>query len=118
MTSCMMWEVPPEGMVETTMRNGGHLTVRGQSLDLRPAYRETLQSLAGRVATELQRAWGDHLDYLAALLVAGGGGAEIAPHLGLPGVRVVGDAMYANAAGFLQMLGSASACAQSGFAAR
>ncbi len=110
--------VPPEGMVETTMRNGGHLTARGRSLDLRPAYGETLQSLAGRVATELQRAWGDHLDYLAALLVAGGGGAEIAPHLGLPGVRVVGDAMYANAAGFLQMLGSASARAQSGFAAR
>ncbi len=109
---------PPEGMVETTLSNGGHLTVRGRDLDLHPAYEAALRDLAGRVEAEMQRAWGDRIDYLAALLVAGGGGAAAAPHLRLPGLRVMADPAFANAAGFLEMLGRASAQAPRGVAAR
>ncbi len=109
---------PPEGMVETTLGNGGRLTVRGRELDLRPAYDAALRDLASRIEAEMQRAWGDRIDYLAAVLVAGGGGAALAPHLKLPGLRVLADPVFANAAGFLAMLSSASAHAQSGAAAR
>lgn len=100
---------PPEGMVETTLGNGGRITVRGRDLDLRPAYEDALRDLAGRVEAELQRAWGDRIDYLVALLVAGGGGAAAAPHLRLSGLRVMADPAFANAAGFLAMLGRAPA---------
>ena len=109
---------PPEGMVEATLGNGGHLTVRGRDLDLRPAYESALRDLAGRVEAELQRVWGDRIDYLAALLVAGGGGAAVAPHLRLPGLRVMADPAFANAAGFLVMVARAPGQAQSGVAAR
>ena len=105
---------PPEGMVEATLGNGGHLTVRGRDIDLRPAYDAALRELAGRVEAELQRVWGDRIDYLAALLLAGGGGAAVATHLNLPGLRVLADPAFANAAGFLAMLARTQGQAQRG----
>ena len=95
---------PPEGMIEAALRNGGHITVRGESIDIRPVYDEALRSLATRIQTDIQRALGQQIDYLAASLLAGGGGAEIAPYLHLPAMQVVPDPVFANAAGFLQML--------------
>lgn len=109
---------PPEGMVESTLSDGAHLTVRGHDLDLRPAYDTALRDLAGRIEAEIQRAWGDRIDYLACLLLAGGGGAAVAPHLRLPGVQVMAEPAFANAAGFLAMLTRASTPAQRGLAGR
>ncbi len=94
----------PEGMIEAALRNGGHLTVRGREIDVRSAYDEALRTLADRITSEIQRSWGQRIDFLSATLLAGGGGQEVAPYLHLPAITVVEDPIYANAAGFLQML--------------
>lgn len=108
----------PEGVIEGALRSTGYITVRGRDIDLRGAYAEALRDLAERIEAEIQRTWGQRTDYLSAVLLAGGGGAEVAPHLHLSTVQVVDDPAFANAAGFLQMLSSAQSRAQSGVAAR
>ena len=94
----------PEGLIENAVRNGGHITVRGHAVEVLPAYSQALEALATRIATEIQRTWGRSIDYLAATLLAGGGGAEVAPHLHLPAITVTPDPIFANASGFLAML--------------
>jgi len=108
----------PEGLIEGALRNTGHITVRGEVVDLRPAYTEALQDLAGRIEAEIQRAWGQRIDYLAATLLAGGGGTAVTQHLRLQGAQIVTDPVFANAAGFLAMLGQARKQTQSGVAGR
>ena len=105
---------PPEGMVETTLENGGRLTVRGRTVDLRPTYDNAVRSLSGRIEAEIRRAWGERIDYLSALLIAGGGGAAITARMVLPAARLVPDPTFANAAGFLAMLSGAQSRLQSG----
>lgn len=97
--------LPPEGVVEAALRGGGLLPVRGRDLDLRPIYQEALADLAARVEAEIRRVWTAQLDYLAAVLLAGGGGAALAPYLRLPCVQVVPEAIHANALGFALLAG-------------
>ena len=99
-----MTSLPPESLVETALANGGMITVRGKQFDIRPPYQAALQSTASKIESELRRVLGDAVDYLATVLVAGGGGQAIKPYLHLPSVQIAGDPIYANAKGFTAML--------------
>lgn len=82
----------------------GSLSVAGSERDLRPAYEEACHQVAGIIKAHILHLWPDRiLKLLHAVLLAGGGGAALEPHLGLPSLRLVRDAMYANADGFLRM---------------
>jgi plasmid segregation protein ParM len=89
----------PEGAVESALRHyEGRMWVRGQAVDLAPAVAKAAAALAGAVRAVVLRAWGDRADALGGILLAGGGGAVLSPHLGWP---VVPDPEYANALGYL-----------------
>lgn len=81
----------------------GKLYVRGREYDAAALYEEALRRLAERVAGRIKLAWGDEAEHLAAVLVAGGGGAALYPYLAahFPAARLVPDALYANAEGYL-----------------
>ena len=101
----------PEGAVEDAIAHyGGRLYLQGREVDAGGKVADGMRTLAAEVAEEVRRAWGDRLGLLGAVLVCGGGGETIAPHLqGLhPLVRAVPDALWANALGFLAMAGAAA----------
>jgi len=62
--------------------------------------------LAERISSRIRRVWGDILDHMAAVILAGGGGVLLARSLSslLPNVRLCGEAIFANAEGFLSLL--------------
>lgn len=100
----------PEGAVEDAMAHyGGTLYLRGAETDLRPLIDAEAQALAAEVTEQMRRLWSDRLDLLGAVLLAGGGGALLAPYLAKlhPLVRPLPDAIYANAAGYLVLAGGA-----------
>lgn len=99
----MVGLLPPEGLVDRALRGGGVMYLRGEELDLRPSYMTACRELAARVGAAVQRAWGEQLDYLAAVLLSGGGGAALASYLTLPAICLVPsaeEAIWANAVGF------------------
>lgn len=81
----------------------GRLYARGREIDLRRPHAEALKLLAERIASKVKLAWGDDADHLGAVLIAGGGGEALFPHLAamLPAARLVPDALWANAEGYL-----------------
>jgi plasmid segregation protein ParM len=93
-----------EGIVMAALRGDGVLRVRGAARDLRVPFGKGARSLAERVEAAVRRLWADQLEFLDALLLAGGGGAALLPALGLPGMRPVEGGMYANAEGFLRQM--------------
>lgn len=98
-----------EGLIERELRAGrGVLPVRGRDVDIRTPYEAACRALAGEIADHLARVWADRLDYLAAVIVAGGGGAALWPwlHGRLPAAVLAPDAAFANAAGFLTLAGA------------
>ncbi len=98
----------PEGAVEDALRHyRGRMFLCGQEVDVAPRVRDALRAVAGEIADELRRAWTDRLGTLGAVLLAGGGGEALAPHLRAlhPLTGMVPDAAFSNALGFLSMLG-------------
>lgn len=101
----------PAGMVEQALAGHGSLPIRGKEYPVQPLFVEAARAIASRIEADLRRAWADRIDFLGAILLAGGGGAALAPFLALPGAQVVPDAVFANAHGFLvlgQQVGQAS----------
>ncbi len=95
---------PSESRIEIALANGGSIEVHGKKVDVRQPYETALQSTASKIESELRRVLGDAIDYLATVLVAGGGGQAIKPYLHLPSVQLADDPIYANAKGFAEML--------------
>ncbi len=81
------------------------VTVRGQEIavgaDIRTAYARLGQSLAAK----LQTVWAPVLPRLRALYLAGGGVIAMPPTVGEMPVRIVPDAQWANAQGYLAAMG-------------
>lgn len=85
---------------------GGRLALGGLSLDLAEDAAVAEAHLARRLTYRLRQIWGEHLDRLDAVLVAGGGGqalfTELAPlH---PAARLVAEPSFGNALGYLYAL--------------
>lgn len=101
----------PAGAVERAANGDGRLAVRGREVDVAERLAVVQRELAEGIAAQLRRLWGADLDLLGALVVAGGGGRALLSHLrGLtPAVRLASEPLYANAEGFLALLGSRSA---------
>lgn len=97
----------PESLIERTLMSDGILTVRGQDRDLKPLFNQACAALAAEVEAHIRRAWSDRIDFLAAIVLAGGGGIALAPHLTLPAVEPAPDAAFANTLGFLMLAGRA-----------
>ena len=107
----------PEGAVEDALAHyGGRLYLQGREVDAGARVEEGMRHLAAEVAEEVRRAWGDRLALLGAVLVCGGGGRAIAAYLGEvhPLVQLVPDALYANALGYLGMVGAIPVLAAEG----
>ena len=96
----------PEGAVEDALDHyNGRIYLRGTETDVRPLVAAAAQDLAAEISEQMRRLWSDRLDLLGAVLLAGGGGDLLTPYLSRlhPLVRPAGDALFANAEGFLLM---------------
>lgn len=95
--------VPPEDVVARALRGDGSVTYRGRAIPVREAYDGACRRLAEDVASSLERLWGEQFDFLDATLLAGGGGADVAPYMAAKGLRLMREPVFANALGFLAL---------------
>lgn len=58
----------------------GSIKIRGRQYDLKPLTEQVFAQLAASIASEVDRLWADDWD-IDAMVITGGGGAVIAPHL-------------------------------------
>lgn len=88
---------------ESVTRNDGLMTYKGEPIDLEPLEEEANTRLASLLAGRLKSVWGENLELVNHLIVAGGGGAKIFPHLQkLCGFATLApDPVFANAMGYL-----------------
>jgi len=88
------------------VHGGGVLRLGGEVFDLEGEAEGYRERLAREIGDEVRRHWSAHLDLLDEILVAGGGGQDLYGHLSgvLPGCRLVREAAFSNAAGYLAML--------------
>ncbi len=93
----------PDTALDEALLGDGTIGIRGQVVNVMIAYQAEVKRLAVEITEQLRHIWAKRLDRLAAVIVAGGGGAAVQPHLGLPGAVLVDDPVYANAIGFLRM---------------
>ena len=91
----------PGTSIEEALLGNGTIGIRGQVVNVQPAYRVRVEKLGQEITETLRHIWAKRLDRLAGIVVAGGGGAAVQPFLGLPGAALIADPVYANAKGFL-----------------
>ena len=91
----------PDTAIEEALLGDGSIGIRGQVVDLRPAYRLRVEQLGREITERLRHVWAKRLDRLAGIVVVGGGGAAVRPFIGLPGPVLAHDPVYVNASGFL-----------------
>lgn len=97
----------PDGAIEEAIeRYHGRLYLRGNKMDVAALVDAQTRALAARVSESIRRVWSERLDLLGALLLAGGGGQLLLPHLRdlHPLLRVIPDPLFANAVGYLAMM--------------
>lgn len=92
--------------VEQAVLNGRPLSVRGRRVDVEPRVRSASADLASEIAARLKEAWGAAFNQVATVLVVGGGGVLLYPHLSslLDSVELLSDSAGANALGYAGML--------------
>lgn len=98
----------PEGAVEDALANyRGQIHLRGKEYDAAELVNLEANALAQAIEEQLRRLWTDRLDLMGTVLVAGGGGDMVYRHLRdlHPATRLLRDAIFANAAGYLVMAG-------------
>lgn len=85
----------------------GRVYYAGRDYDLREAVEAARRDLATAILDRLKAAWGQRANFLRALFLAGGGALELEPYFrGFHGdLRVVPDPRFANAWGFLRVIG-------------
>lgn len=88
---------------ESITRNDGLMTYKGEPIDLQPLEEDANTQLASMLVGRLKSVWGENLDLVNHLIVAGGGGAKIYPHFKrLCGFATLApDPVFANATGYL-----------------
>lgn len=90
--------VPPAGLIEEALSQGSFV-VKGRTIPVTEAWHSAGAALAEQVADAIRRVWGERMDFLASLLLAGGGGELLAGHL--PGAQLLPRPVFSNAEGFL-----------------
>ncbi|MEW5762195.1 MAG: ParM/StbA family protein [Bacillota bacterium] len=94
---------PLDNAVLPMVLQTGTVTFRSRPIDLRHALDRAREEVAQAIADRLFAAWDTRGDFLQKVYLAGGGVLEI-PLLKrlFPGAEILGDAQFANAAGFLK----------------
>lgn len=89
--------------IESALERDGILPYRGTPIDLAVYREEARRAVADAITAKLKADWGEDLDFLAAVLVMGGGGADLFPMLkGLhPNMILLDEPQWANARGYL-----------------
>lgn len=97
---------------QTTIRFEPHELVEresvmasGQRVQLEPYRAVALQALAGELSRHLATSWDGIAEKLDALFLAGGGALALQPYLEFPGQQILPDSQWANAQGYLGLLG-------------
>ena len=98
---------------ETTIRYEPHelveresVTASGQRIQLEPCRAAAFQALAGELSRHLATAWDGIAEKLDTLFLAGGGALALHPYLnGLAAPTLLPDSQWANAQGYLGLMG-------------
>jgi len=95
--------IPLTWLEQAILWNDGKLDYKGKSFDLAVYQQEIYESLAGRIMQAVKQQWGQEMDRLACVLIAGGGGQSLYSYLrrDIAQARLAEDAFFANARGFL-----------------
>jgi hypothetical protein len=96
--------------VEQAALSGVPMTLWGREVDARPLVEDASRHLAEEVAARLKEAWGGALGQVGVVLVAGGGGRALYPHLArtLPAPSLMAVPASANARGYAAMMAAAT----------
>lgn len=89
--------------IESALERDGILSYRGTPIDLTVYRDEARRAVADAIMAKLKADWGEDLDFFGAVLIMGGGGADLFPMLkGLhPNMILLDEPQWANARGYL-----------------
>jgi len=96
-------EVPIVEIEKALFWSGGQFINKGITIDLKTMQKQSYEELAQKIVAELKQKWGDDINRLAAIVVAGGGGDALYPYIvkELPAVIKAENPEFANAYGYL-----------------
>ncbi len=86
---------------------GKPVRYQGRSINLSDTFLRSREEVAQQIVQDIKSSWGDRADYLAVTILAGGGSVLFQESLlrAFPGAIMAPDPVFANAQGFLHMLG-------------
>jgi plasmid segregation protein ParM len=81
----------------------GNLTAKGKNVDLKPFKKQAYEALESAISSQLKQRWGDDINTLAAILIAGGGGDDLFGGFekSFDIAQKIEDPQFANARGYL-----------------
>jgi hypothetical protein len=99
--------------VEQAVLDSRPLSVRGRKVDVDERVRSTSGDLAAEIAGRLKEAWGSAFNQVSTVLVVGGGGVLLYPHLAgaFESAELLEEAAGANARGYAAMLAASRSTA-------
>jgi plasmid segregation protein ParM len=97
--------------VMQTAANKGTTQFQGDKIDLTKSYEIACKNTARQIIEEIQSNWSNMTGFLTLTVFAGGGAEFFNPHLTdtFPNSVIVPDPVFANAEGFLKLMGGATA---------
>lgn len=97
------WTISVQTVERLITYEGAVAMIKGKPYDLQPDLEEAEAHFADTVLSHLKAQWGQELDLLTGLVIAGGGGNRIFKHFQTlyPEAVLVPDPVYANAIGYL-----------------
>ena len=95
--------IPLQWIEQSLLYNNGKLYYCGKERDLNEYKREADKNFVQEICNIVNQKWGQEINRLACVLIAGGGGKELYPLFKeqIPQAKVAEDAFYSNARGFL-----------------
>ncbi len=94
-----------QGEVLLSAASGEKVRYRGQAIELTDAYREAQAAVGQQIIHTIMAEWGDRADSLASVILVGGGALVFADAFKELNAEVPAEPTFANAIGFLHMLG-------------
>lgn len=99
--------IPIHWVEQALTWNQGVLEYKGKAYNLKPFESQVYSQLAEQIAAGVKQKWGQEMDRLSVILIAGGGGHALYPYLKavLETAKLVKEPGFANAQGFLAAQG-------------
>lgn len=95
--------IPIHWIEQALTWNQGMLEYKGEVYSLKTFESKVYSQLAEQIAAGVKQKWGQEMDRLSVILIAGGGGSALYPYLktAIHSARLIKDPGFANAQGFL-----------------